>query len=67
MTAVSEDRYADSIPEAQNRMKDRDPDDAKLFALALHLGIPIWSNDRDFEIAGVQVFTTSMLMQRFLV
>jgi len=67
VTAISESAYATSIPEARTRMQDRDPDDTKLLALALHLGIPIWSNDRDFEVAGVQVFTTSMLMQRYLV
>jgi hypothetical protein len=29
--------------------------------LALHLALPIWSNDRDFEVSGIDCFTTARL------
>jgi predicted nucleic acid-binding protein len=50
--------YAKSIAEATKRIGRRDPEDIDLFALALHLQIPIWSNDRDFERLNVDLFTT---------
>jgi predicted nucleic acid-binding protein len=33
-----------------------------VLALALHLGVPLWSNDRDFEDTGVSRFTTAELL-----
>ena len=41
-----------------------DPDDVALLALALHLGLPIWSNNRDFEDARVRWYTTAQLLKR---
>jgi predicted nucleic acid-binding protein len=34
-----------------------------LLALALHLKLPIWSNDNDFEDAGVEWYTTAQLLK----
>jgi predicted nucleic acid-binding protein len=31
-------------------------------ALALSLGLPVWSQDKDLEDAGVEVFTTGDLL-----
>jgi hypothetical protein len=50
------------MAEATRRMRRRDPDDADVLALALHLDVPIWSNDIDFEEAGIQWHTTAELL-----
>ena len=55
--------YSKSLPEAARRIGHRDPDDTELLALALSTGIPIWSNDRDFQSSGVEVFTTEALLR----
>ena len=54
---------ASSRPEAARRIGRRDPDDVELLALALHLDLPIWSNDSDFEAAGVKWYTTAALLK----
>jgi predicted nucleic acid-binding protein len=54
--------YEKSIPEARRRIGRRDPDDVDILALALHAGIPVWSNDNDFEGTGVDWFTTAELL-----
>ncbi len=41
-----------------------DPDDIHLLALALKLNCPIWSNDKDFEGLGVEVYSTLDLIRR---
>ena len=61
---VEREIYEKSIPEAKRRIGRRDPDDVEILALALHVGAPIWSNDNDFEDAGVQWFTTAALLAR---
>jgi predicted nucleic acid-binding protein len=63
VTIVSRAQYAKSIAEATKRIGRRDPDDADLLALALHLEIPIWSNDRDFEGLNIDLFTTERLLR----
>lgn len=55
--------YETCIPQATRRIGARDPDDIELLALALALGIPVWSNDRDFERTGVKRFTTARLLK----
>ena len=55
--------YEEHLPLALRRIGKRDPDDAGLVALALALGIPIWSNDRDFEAAGVRYYPTAQLLR----
>jgi predicted nucleic acid-binding protein len=56
-------QYAKSLAEATRRMQPRDPDDVDLLALALHLQIPVWSNDRDFENLNVDLFTSERLLR----
>jgi predicted nucleic acid-binding protein len=43
----------------------RDPDDVDVLALALHLGVDVWSNDSDFDVADVKWHTTAQLLKRF--
>ncbi len=54
--------YRESLREAKARIAKRDPHDVDLLALALALGAPIWSNDEDFKVAGIEVFTTAELL-----
>jgi len=42
----------------------RDPDDVEILALTLHLGIPLWSNDSEFEGTGIEWYTTAELLRR---
>jgi predicted nucleic acid-binding protein len=55
-------RYARAIRETRHRIERRDPTDVDVLALALHLDVPVWSNDRDFEDTGVSRFTTAELL-----
>ena len=36
-----------------------------LLALSLHLGLPLWSNDRGFDEAGIEYLTTAQLLAMF--
>jgi predicted nucleic acid-binding protein len=63
VTVVSRAHYAKSIPEATKRIGPRDPDDIELLALALHLNIPIWSNDNDFKGMRIELFTTEGMLR----
>jgi predicted nucleic acid-binding protein len=62
VVVIEREAYADALPEATRRITDRDPDDVEILALALHLDIPLWSNDNDFEDTGVEWFTTARLL-----
>lgn len=53
------DSYAEQLDEARQRIGSRDPNDVDLLALALHLKAAVWSNDRDFRDAGVELWTTA--------
>ena len=64
VTVVERPAYAMAIPEATRRIGKRDPDDVELLALALQFGVPVWSNDSDFEDAGVPWYTTAQLLRR---
>ena len=55
--------YEDLIKEASNKLSGRDEDDIDLLALAIKLHIPVWSNDRDFKNAGIEVYTTAKLLK----
>jgi len=57
--------YRQNIPEAKRLIEHRDPDDVDVLALTLRLGIPLWSNDRDFEEVDVETFTTAHLLSLF--
>jgi predicted nucleic acid-binding protein len=63
VTLVRRNQYAKSMPEAARRIGPRDPDDVDLLALALHLQIPVWSNDKHFERLNVELFTTERLLR----
>ncbi len=63
VTVVERTAYSTSLPAASKRIGRRDPDDVDLLALALHLKIPVWSNDKDFEGTGVDWFTTESLLR----
>ncbi|HEY1688830.1 MAG TPA: PIN domain-containing protein [Solirubrobacteraceae bacterium] len=52
--------YEDQRQEAERRIAARDPDDWPTVALALDL--PVWSQDKDFADAGLEVFTTGDLL-----
>ena len=54
--------YAGSVARARKLIGRRDPDDVDILALALHLKIPLWSND-DFQEADVERYTTAQLLQ----
>ncbi len=56
--------YERNVAETTHRLGRRDPDDVDVLALALHLGVPIWSNDDDFRETGVEWFTTARLLKR---
>jgi predicted nucleic acid-binding protein len=64
ITECAVQRYRKFLSEAARLIGKRDPDDVELLALALALGIPIWSNDRDFEVAGVECYTTARLLKK---
>jgi predicted nucleic acid-binding protein len=61
---VARQDYAAAIPDAEKRIGKRDCDDIDILALAIHSGIPVWSNDKDFENTGVEWYTTAMLLTR---
>lgn len=57
--------YHQSVREAKRRIGERDPKDVDVLALTLHLGLPLWSNDRDFEGMGIEHLTTARLLAMF--
>ena len=61
VSVVERTAYAAKLGQAAKRLEPRDPDDVELLALALHLGLAVWSNDNDFEDAGVEWYTTAEL------
>jgi predicted nucleic acid-binding protein len=54
--------YEDQREEAEKRIAERDPDDWPTVALALKLDLPVWSQDKDLTVAGLEVFTTGNLL-----
>ncbi len=58
----SPDAYEPRREEALARIGSRDPDDWPTLALALTLEVPVWSQDKDFSITGLQVVTTGDLL-----
>ena len=59
------DVYQDKLEEARRQIGKRDPDDVELLALALSLGIPVWTNDKDFEDTTVERYTTAQLLAKY--
>ena len=64
VTIVPKEQHQDALPRARKKIVKRDPDDVEILALALHLGWPLWSNDNDFEVAGIEWYTTAELLRR---
>lgn len=59
---VEPEAYRHQIVEAVAVMKD--PDDVELAALALHLDVPVWSNDNHFKGFPTGRFTTAELLKK---
>lgn len=59
---LAEEVYAPHREEAERRMAQRDPEDVDLLALALHLEVTIWTNDRDFSVCGHPAISTAQLL-----
>lgn len=51
------------LPLAIRDMAHRDAEDAHALALARSLGLPIWSNDKDFNNLDVPCFSTARLLR----
>jgi predicted nucleic acid-binding protein len=56
--------YAHKQAQARKLVGMRDPDDIEILALALHLKLPLWSNDNDFEDSGIEQYTTAELLKK---
>jgi len=65
VTSYAARTYRQNVAEARHRIGKRDPKDVDVLALALQLGLPLWSNDRDFEEAGIEHLTTAQLLALF--
>jgi predicted nucleic acid-binding protein len=65
LTRYPASAYRQTIQEAKRRIWERDPDDVDVLALSLRLALPVWTNDRDFEAAGIASFTTARLLAVF--
>lgn len=59
----AESEYAGRLPDAVERLRGRDPEDAHALALAWTLCLPLWSNDRDFEGQDVERYPTAKLLR----
>jgi predicted nucleic acid-binding protein len=59
----TESEYGERLPEAVEHLRARDPEDAHALALAWTLGLPLWSNDRDFEQQRVERYPTARLLR----
>lgn len=68
VTIVEPEVYSRSLSEARRLIAKRDPDDVDILALTLHERLPLWSNDNDFEAAGIagkiEWYTTAELLRK---
>ena len=64
VTVVEKAIYSSSLPQARKLIASRDPDDVDILALALHTNLPLWSNDNDFEEAGIEWYTTAEMLRK---
>ena len=58
---IDETSYRRYKIEAQERMRRRDPNDWPILAVAMLMGCPIWTEDRDFFGKGIATWTTDMV------
>ena len=63
LRSFPEKYYKSHFCKAENLLKERDPDDVHLAALAMKENVPIWSNDRDFEKLSIPVYTTAQILK----
>ncbi len=65
---ADETEYRSREAEARRRMRQRDESDWPTAALALALSesrtVSIWTNDKDFSVAGIQTITTGEPLDR---
>lgn len=59
----SKEFYMDKIEQAKEKIGKRDPKDIDILALVLKLNAPLWTNDRDFEDTGIELFSTAALFK----
>jgi len=64
VTVVEQAVYASALARARRLIARRDPNDVDVLALALHMKLPLWSNDNDFEATGIEWYTTAQLLRR---
>lgn len=62
LTVYEPKSYRRSMKKAKLQIAHRDPQDIEILALALELGRPLWTNDKDFEDTTIQIFTTAELL-----
>ena len=55
--------YRSRLSQATADLKDRDPEDAHVLALARALALPMWSNDRDLGGLDVECYTSARLLR----
>ena len=61
--AVQPREYESELKRATELIGQRDPRDVHVLALALRLGLPIWTEDRDFDgLPNVHVLKTAHLL-----
>jgi predicted nucleic acid-binding protein len=63
VTLVEQSIYAAALPQARTSIGKRDPDDVEILALTMHMGLPLWTNDKDFDGTGVKRYTTADLLE----
>lgn len=57
--------YAHAVKDAEDLLRGRDLDDAPFLALALALGLPLWTRDKDLHgQPHVTILTTRDLLER---
>ncbi len=54
--------YQQRRADAERLITDRDPDDWPTVALALSTSLPIWSQDKDLAVTGLELHTTGQLL-----
>lgn len=61
--AIESPFYEPFYDEAYRRIGNRDPNDWPLVALALQLGCPVWTEDKDFFGSGIATWMTETVEQ----
>ena len=64
VSIISPEVYEGAMVEARRLIGWRDPGDVEILAMTLHLKIPLWSNDNDFEGCGIERFTTAEILRK---